>query len=101
MLKFATTVRFAALGALALGFASLGFAANASADELKNVTDVSAPGHQGDSATTGHGSSAGAANAASSATGEGALSSGSCFADMPVYNKEGQFVGRGIVNTCK
>ena len=33
-------------------------------------------------------------------TGEGALLTGNCFADMPVYNKEGKFVGRGIVNTC-
>jgi hypothetical protein len=33
-------------------------------------------------------------------TGEGALLSGNCFADMPVYNKEGKFIGRGIVNTC-
>ena len=33
-------------------------------------------------------------------TGEGALLTGNCFADMPVYSKEGKFIGRGIVNTC-
>ena len=33
-------------------------------------------------------------------TGEGALLTGNCFADMPVYSKEGKFIGRGMVNTC-
>ena len=113
MMKFGTTVRFAALGALALGLASAGFAVNASAAELKNVTDVASPGAGtsgpggGSSGPNGapgaSGNAAGGGNAGAATgvtTGEGALASGSCFVDMPVYNKEGKFVGRGIVNTC-
>jgi len=101
MLKNNQTVRFAALGALVLGFACAGFVVSASAgdvvsnDAAKDITDVAAGGHAGH----GHNPAAGIGSGGNP-TGEGALLEGNCFGDMAVYNKEGKYVGRGIVNTC-
>ena len=86
-----TAAGLAALGAFALGLSFSGFVGAASADEPASITDVRAHG-----GTAGHGP----AGTGGNPTGEGALLEGSCFQDMPVYNKAGRFVGRGMVNTC-
>jgi hypothetical protein len=155
MVNMKSTLRFAALSAMVLGFASAGFVASASAEDSgkngqdqKPPTDIHGEGNgstlrsdgvkdvhgEGNGSTLrsdgvkdvhgeGNGSTlrsdgvkdVNAGNGGNAAnvragglgvgsggnpTGEGALLTGNCFADMPVYNKEGKFIGRGIVNTC-
>ena len=120
MVNMTPTLRFAALSAMVLGFACAGFVATASADDVANnngtqkpattdvaghgnatslksndVTDVAAGGNATNLAVQHLGVGSGG-----NPTGEGALLTGNCFADMAVYNKEGKFIGRGIVNTC-
>jgi hypothetical protein len=65
-----------------------------------NTGHGNAPGAaQANGGRNGHGPGGGIGSGGNP-TGEGALLEGNCFADMPVYNKEGKYVGRGIVNTC-
>jgi hypothetical protein len=121
MVKTTQTVRFAAIGALALGLAFAGFAVSASADSTGTGNGNNTGGDNPAAAAngTGNGNTTGTTDAKAAAgadasadnakgndsaikqTGEGALSTGPCYADMPVYNKEGKFLGRGLVNTCK
>ncbi len=138
MVKFTPTLRFAALGAMVLSLAAVGFVAGASAEDAakgnadqKPVTDVHGEGNtstlRSDGVTDVHGNGNSSSlrsnnvkdvkagdggntsnlrsdslgiGSGGNPTGEGALLTGNCFADMPVYNKEGKFIGRGIVNTC-
>jgi len=99
MVKITPTVRFAALGALVLGFAFAGSVVSASAAGM-TAAPAAAP-----ATTTGadqaNSNGPGGPLGKSDTTGEGALSTSPCYADMPVYNKEGVFLGRGLVNTCK
>ena len=118
MQKKTSSLRLAALGALVLGFACAGFVANASAEDVtsndtaKDVTDTADGGggfggHGGHGNHDGHGGGgsngrnpAGGIGSGGNPTGEGALLEGNCFGDMAVYNKEGKYVGRGMINTC-
>jgi len=68
---------------------------NATSLKSNDVTDVAAGGNATNLAVQHLGVGSGG-----NPTGEGALLTGNCFADMAVYNKEGKFIGRGIVNTC-
>ena len=95
MVKTTPTVLFAALGALVLGFAFAGFVVNASAASAP-AAPAAAPAAADQATSNGPG-----APLAGDTTGEGAISNSPCYADMPVYNKEGRFLGRGLVNTCK
>jgi hypothetical protein len=114
MVKTTQAVRFAAIGALALGLAFAGFAVSASADSsgtgngnnTSGDNPAAAANGTGNGNNTGNTTDAEGGNATGNApaitqTGEGALSTSPCYADMPVYNKEGKFLGRGLVNTCK
>ncbi len=117
--RFKPTLHAAVLGAAALSIVCVGFVASASAEDLakadgdqKPVTDVHGEGNNSSLRSNGvkdinAGNGGNTSNlrvqglgTGGNPTGEAALSSGNCFADMPVYNKEGKFIGRGIVNTC-